>query len=74
MFVEMASRLNSDQKEGYEKIKKMKQIKHFAKICSKDVKVLGLTPNEFKAIFRYKYDSNCDREFLLRHLGLPNQE
>lgn len=51
-------------------MKKMKHIKQKAKICSHQIKVFGIVPEEFESILKYKFDSQSDEEFLVRQLGL----
>ena len=56
-YNELQSRLNTEQKEGYENMKKKKHIKQKAKICSYDIKTFGIIPQEFDSILRYKFDT-----------------
>ena len=51
-------------------MKKLKHLKQKAKICSNEIKIFGIAPEEFESILRYKFESPSDELFLVRQLGL----
>lgn len=65
IYNEIEEQLNTDQKEGYDNLKKRKHHKLRAKVSSKEIRRFGIKPEDFHDILRYQFDCASDEDLII---------